>query len=166
MDLKLSSDEQIVWQGRPEFKPYFKSGIVGFLESFIFFVFVWSVFITLNKFQKGELNWTLMYLIALSILGEAAYRVLKKIIAFKKTAYFITNRRVIIRRGYSEERITSFEKSKIVFMDLVANKTERRFNAGTILFHLGEMRELDGKKEKIFYKLESVKDPNSILLLF
>jgi hypothetical protein len=140
--------------------------LIEFLGAFIFFVYVWSVFIALNKFQEGELNWTSMYLIAVSILGHAVYRFSKKLILFKKTAYFITNRRVLIKKGSTEASITSFEKSKIVFLDLVAVKTEERFNVGTILIHLGEIKEIDGKKEKVYYKLEAIKDPDSILRLF
>jgi len=106
-----------------------------------------------------------MYLIALIILGDAVYRFSKKIIAYKKTVYLITNLRVVIKKGVIKDSITSLYKSKIVFLDLKASKTEQRFNVGTILIHLGEIRDFDGKKEKVFYKLESVKDPNNILRL-
>ena len=124
------------------------------------------MFIALNKFQENELSWNLMYLIAFIILGDGIYKFSKKITTYKRTAYLVTNLRVFIKKGRTQESVTSFERSKIVFLDLKASKTEQKFNVGTILIHLGEIKDYDGVKEKIFYKLESVRDPNAILRLF
>ena len=167
MEFKISSGEQILWQGRPEFKPYLKSGFIEFLKTFGFFVFVWTVFLTLSKIGKYELNWIVMYLIALSILGSGLYQLLKKIIAYRKIVYFITNLRVVIKNGDAVGNTVSLEKSKIAFLDLDVSKTERRFNVGTILINLGEVKEnYDGQEYKVIYRLESVREPNSILRLF
>ena len=147
--------------------PYLKSGLIEFFKTVGFFVFVWTVFLALSKIGKYELNWIVMYLIAISILGSGLYQLLKKIIAYRKIVYFITNLRVVIKNGDAVGNTVSLEKSKIAFLDLDVSKTQRRFNVGTILVDLGEVKEnYDGQKYKVIYRLESVREPNSILRLF
>jgi hypothetical protein len=157
--------EQVLWQGRPEYKPYLLSMLIDFLRTLGFFVFTWSVFIVISIVGKHDLSWNAMYFIALIIIGEGLIRLLKKLIGYKKVAYFITNLRVVIK-GNSENKVVSFKKDKITLLDLRISKIEQRFKVGTVLIHLGEVKNKDGQDKNVFYELEAVRNPNEILKLF
>jgi uncharacterized membrane protein YdbT with pleckstrin-like domain len=107
----------------------------------------------------------MMYLIAFLIIGDGLFREGRKILGYSKTFYYVTNRMIYIQSGVFMRKMTAFERSKIVFIDIVGSNIDKKFNVRTISIHFGEIKLTDGKEEKIFQKLEFIKNPEAIVKL-
>jgi len=156
-------DEKVIWEGKPEYKPFLMKGFSDFFRSILWLTFVWGIFIIING--KNGLNWTVMYLVAFITIGDGLFRLGRKILSYSKTVYYITNRMIYIQNGVIMPKLTAFERGKISFVDIEASKIEMKFNAGTVLIHFGEIKLTDGKEEKVYQKFESIKNPGNIVKL-
>lgn len=155
----------IIWEGKPERRPFLLKGVLCFFNSILFLAFSWGLFIAISKVCKSDLNWAMMYLIAFLIIGDGLFREGRKILGYSKTFYYVTNRMIYIQSGVFMRKMTAFERSKIVFIDIVGSNIDKKFNVRTISIHFGEIKLTDGKEEKIFQKLEFIKNPEAIVKL-
>lgn len=166
VDFLTSPDEKLLWEGRPEFKPFIVYGILDFLSSLKFLAFAWAAFILLSKIGNNKLNWTLMWLIAFSITGISLFKLGKRYFDQKAITYYLTNWRVVIVNKNATISIKSIARSSIKSLDIIVNKAEQKYHTGTILIDIGEVRDNDGKNEKIIYRLEAISEPENILRMF
>lgn len=166
MKIKLLPNEEILWQGRPLFKPYILLAAKRAMSFLYFSIFVGIVEYVYSIVQQRNPQAILIYILPGIgfIIGIAV--IIDKMICYKKIAYYITNQRVIIKTGDLEACIIRIPKKYIFFIDMKTSNAEQKYHAGTILIHLGEEYEIDNKMEKLFYKLESVRNPSVILKLF
>ena len=107
-------DETVVWEGKPEYKPFLLKGILCFCNSILFLAFTWGLFIAISKIGKNDLNWTMMYLIAFLTIGDGLFREGRKILSYSKTVYYVTNRMIYIQSGVFMHKLTAFERNKII----------------------------------------------------
>jgi uncharacterized membrane protein YdbT with pleckstrin-like domain len=166
LNIKIQPNEEILWQGRPVFKPYINLAAKKAMSFLYFTIFVGILEYIYSIVQHRNPNALLIYILPIIALIIGIGIVIDKIICYKKIDYYITNQRVIIKTGDLEACVTGIPKNHIVSIDMKASKAEQKYNAGTILIHLGEEYELDEKMEKLFYKLESVNHPSELLKLF
>jgi membrane protein YdbS with pleckstrin-like domain len=160
------ADEKAIWEGKPDCKPFVMKTLVEFFGYILFLAFSWGLFITISIVGKGELNWKMMYLIAFLTIGGGLFRAGHRVLNYSKTLYWVTNRMIYIQSGIFTRKRIAFARSKILLVDIEVSKIDKRFNAGTILIHFGETKLTeDGKEEKLFRKLESIKDPHNIIKL-
>jgi len=134
------SEEKIIWKGKPEYKPFLILALIGFLKSVAFLIFAWTVFITFSRIGSYDLSWTLMYVIAFTVICDGLYRFLKKILRYRKIAYCITNQRVYFQYGVLKSQVKEIEKNKIIRVNIEINKIERKYNVGTILIDFGKKK--------------------------
>lgn len=92
----LDTNEKIIWEGRPQFMPFFLSSFGGVLFGLIFAV-VGSVFV-IQEVAKGNYLFILLphlWIGLFFVFGAPVYQLL----VYKHTYYVITNKRVIIQKG-------------------------------------------------------------------
>lgn len=166
IDNTSNLNQVILWEGKPEFKPYATIGFLDFIRSIAFGCFVVTVFIILSKVGQFSLNWIAMTMILVISFLDGLIRFVIKILNYKKTSYRITDKRVYIKNGIIDSHVKEIGKDKIKHIDTNISKIERKYNAGTILIWTGEVKESDNQEVKVLYKFESVKDVNEILRFF
>jgi hypothetical protein len=164
-DFLSSPDEKLLWEGRPEFKPFIIYGILDFLSSLKFLAFAWTAFILLSKVGNHNLNWTMMWLIAFIIIGAGLFKIGKRYFDQKAITYYLTNWRVVIVNKNAAITTKSIARSSIKSLDMQVSKTEQKYHTGTILIDTGEVWNNDGIEEKVIYRLEAIAEPENVLRL-
>lgn len=163
--MDINYDLKILWTGKPEFKPYIIGSLLKEGATLRFFaVFVGFTFI-LSLWNKSEYGLNLILTSAYLIIIISTYKILSKIIEYRKTKYIITDQMVIIKNGLLNSK-TTIGKDEIKFVDIKLSKIERKYNVGTVILYTGEIVNSDGGEYKKFYALDSVKNPEDIIRLF
>lgn len=165
VDFLRSPDEKLLWEGRPEFKPFIGYGVLDFLKSLKFLAFAWAVIILLSKVGNYELNWTMMWLIAFTTIGIGLFKLGKRYFDQKATTYYLTNWRVVIVNKNATISTKSIARSSIKSFNMQVSKAEQKYHTGTILIDIGEVRNNEGDTEKFIYRLEAIPDPENLLRL-
>jgi len=163
--MEIDYDEKILWVGKPEFKPY----IIGsFLKEgaalLLFAIFVGFTFI-LSLLNKSEYGWNLILTFASIIIIISIYKILSKIIGYRKTKYVISDQMVLIKKGLLNN-IMTIGKDEIKFVDIKSTKIERKYNVGTIMLYTEEIVKSEDVENRKYYSLDSVKNPEDIIKLF
>src|SRR5438045_2006736 len=133
LDLLSSPDEKLLWEGRPEFKPFVFFGIMDFLNSLKFLAFAWTAFILLSKVGNNKLNWEMMWLIAFIIIGTGLFKIGKRSFAQKAITYYLTTPRIVIINKNATITTKSIARSSIKSLDMQVSKAEQKYHTGTIL---------------------------------
>ncbi len=162
----LENNENIIWRGVPQFKPFVFPALISLPFGLVFAGF--GVFPILAAF-KTEQYWMLLFphfWIGL-LLGFGPF--IYKLLVYKHTDYAVTNKRVIFKSGvigrdYSFidfDKITNSEVNVGVFDVVLGN------NSGTInIFSAGTLMATKSGIQSIPYKFSSITDPyNAIKLL-
>ena len=164
-DLIKHPDETIIWEGKPEWKPYLINGLLTFGKTTIWLTFFWVLFIVIRKINGDNLNWIGMYLFTFVVIGVISLRLVRRTTSYRNAYYYLTNQKIYIYGGAIDRRLTVFDRKKIILVDIEVSKVDKKFNAGTILLHFGEIELVDNEEKKVFQKIESIKDPESIIRL-
>lgn len=165
-DFITSPDERLIWQGRPVFWPYIRHGIIDSLDSVKFLAYVWVVAFAYSWVGNYEHSRAAGYLFTLIILGHVLLKLGRKYFDFKATTYYLTNWRLVIVNNNKTEPIKSLDKNLIKSVDVTVSNTEGKYNTGTILIDMGEVRYYDGQEEKVLYRLEAIPEPERVLRMF
>ena len=73
-DFMKHPDEMVICEGKPECKPFLLKGILKFWDSILFLAIAWGMFIAFSKIYKSDLNWSIMYLIALIMIADGLFK--------------------------------------------------------------------------------------------
>jgi hypothetical protein len=160
IDFKTSLDENVIWHGKPEFKPYILLGLLRFASATKFLAFIWLLMLVSNMIGYGP-NWGAMFMFAFLIVSIELFMLGRRYFNYNSTHYFITNKRVIIRNAAHCTK--SLDRNLIIKLDIAASGVERKYCTGSILIDIGEVRNNDGQDQKVLYKLEAISDPEQVL---
>lgn len=158
-------DDIVLWQGKPLLRPYLINGIVANDWKIYLFITGFSVIMGsgLLKGEKFDLHILLTGLKILTIV--CVVETLLWFVSYRNAKYWITKDAVYIQKGILSPKVISVQKKKIIRIDIEKSKAEKRLNAGTIIIDDGEIKDNDGKEEKVYKKLIAIEDPEAVVRL-
>jgi uncharacterized membrane protein YdbT with pleckstrin-like domain len=163
-DFMKHPDETIIWEGKPEFKPFLLKGLLYFGQTLLSLVVFWLFIITSN-IGRTDPEWSGMYIFAIIIGGPGIFQLCRKGLSYRRTYYYLTNKMIYIFSGAIDRKLTVLDRKKILLVDIEKSKIEKKFNTATITLYFGETKKTEDGEEKVFQKFESIKNPERIIRL-
>jgi hypothetical protein len=135
-DPVLSSNEAIVWTGRPHFVPYLLTGL-----PFLVIGCLWGAFDLqfIRHMPASQMGFAVPFL-ALHLFpfwGSILY-MLYLVISFHNVVYALTNQRVIVRGGAFAPSFKSYDFSEIDQLTVSSGPFESMVGAGSVKFSTGK----------------------------
>lgn len=151
----LNRDEKIVWIEKPKYIPYLAAGFR--FAFFVFFFIGCSCLYEVTTEKHPNLG---MWLVGPVFIAFSFWSFIRRRLDFKHACYAYTNKRILVRSGIKGKKIRAIEYDKVVEVTINVNAIERYYDAGSIKFFTGETKiNENGKKEKVYDKVEAVPDP-------
>jgi uncharacterized membrane protein YdbT with pleckstrin-like domain len=155
----------IVWKGKPLFKPYFLNHILGWKSSVQILLIGLGFSLLGSLLNKTRFEWNdfLVFIIILCFAG--AIQIFLKIITYRNTKYWITNDAVYIQTGAVLPSVISIQKKKILFVDIKKSNIEEKHCVGTVIIDDGEVKKADFEEYKVYKSLIAIKNPEEAIRL-
>ncbi len=131
---QLSSDEKVLWQGKPVLKPFiFSTNLYPIAVGLFFIIFVFGFFVLPLASSGAPLEFLLFSLpIMLIGIAFAFGPTLWSLLAYKNTEYLITDRRILIQTGAVGIDLRIIDLEKIQEVNVRIGFIDRLSNTGNI----------------------------------
>ncbi|MBI2667067.1 PH domain-containing protein [Candidatus Woesearchaeota archaeon] len=166
LDKVLDEHEKVFWEGKPNFWPFFFSGIAASLFGIIFLVA--GAFVLVQGLKSG--NWLFLlfphfWIGVVIVFGAPIYKAL----VYKHTYYAITNKRVLFQTGLigRDFRIIDFDQITNAEVNVgVLDKLFSRDSGSILISTAGTFGQ--GKHGRIArpYVLSNIPDPYGVFKFF
>ncbi len=132
LDRFLESDEQVVWNGKPQRAP-FVLPVLGFVPFGLFFL-AFVVFFFFNAVAAGAPDFFLFpvtFFVLISV-GIIFVPIIWQLLRYRNTQYLITNKRIITQTGAigMDTRFVDFDKIQEVYVTI--GVADRLFGTGSL----------------------------------
>ncbi len=173
----LDRNEKILWQGTPQFKPFFWSRMVTSAIFFPFILMFLSIFLGILIFIIGMSGFLIGFLAAgivilLMVLAiPIAYFLIVALLLkrlYKRTSYAITNKRTIIRKGLIGIDFEYIDLDSISNAEVNVGPTDKLWgqNSGTIVIHTSRTVQTKNGTSTVDINLSNVTDPYNVFKCF
>ena len=132
----LNPNEKVLWEGAPKFWPFFLGNSLPLTIFGLFWMGFMFVFIGISFMAPGPFKYIIFitphfWIGLLMLFGPSTYNAL----VYKYTYYAITNKRVILQKGWIARSFESVDFDKITNADVVVGVFDQLFggNSGSIL---------------------------------
>lgn len=159
-------EEKILWQDKPLYRPFMMPVVLKLLDSLKFLTFVTIVMIIMDNVGSAQLDYSFLYFFALPLFSINLLKVAKRHLDAKETTYYLTSHRVVIHNKNATITTKSLDRSWIKALDVSISKTEQKYGVGTILIDIGEADLNKEDDQAVLYKLEAVREPESVYQMF
>lgn len=166
-DFIHSSEEKVLWQDKPLYRPFIMPVVLELLDSLKFLAFATLVVVIIGKVGGHQPDRGFLYLFALPVLGFHFIKLVRRHLDAKETTYYLTNHRVVIHNKNATITTKSLDRSWIRALDVSISQSEQKYGVGTILIDIGEVdRDKEGQKQPVLYKLEAIREPENVYRMF
>ena len=162
----LDKDEKIFWEGKPNFWPFFFSGIILSLFGLIFLIFGLTIFI------KGIKTGNFLFLVfphfwvgVAMVFGIPIYKAL----VYKHTYFAITNKRVLFQRGLIGRDFDMIDFDQVTNASVNVGIVDKMFsrNSGSIFISsAGTFTQTKNGTVSKPYILSNIKNPYEVFKFF
>lgn len=146
MPLRLINGEEIIWKSFPG-KRY--RMFILFRDIFVSLFLVMMLYYTTLEYAPIEIEKTTLLLICSVLFGLGLFIALIHQIQFLLIQYFITNERVVIKRGFFNRRLSSVKLEHVLDIEVRQNFTERIIGVGTLYITNANDRQFDSGTEAL-----------------
>jgi hypothetical protein len=143
---ELSSDEKLIWQGRPQKWPYILALYWWWMHLVALLILATGPFRNPGGIDKGH------YAIVIPLLAVYSGILVYRAFSYKNKIYAYTGRRLLYSSGWLCKRFEYLEYSEFCGLSAESNWLERLFGSSTILI---ETIMVDSEKDKIIYRWEA-----------
>jgi uncharacterized membrane protein YdbT with pleckstrin-like domain len=153
-------DEEIQWTGKPTFIPFIlfeiRSALI-LLTVGILWLFVFPN-LTDTPTEKGSFFW----MIGFVPLLQGLYYSAKAFLAFRHTVYGYSNKRIMIRTGFTGADFKTTTYDKILTMEVTINMVERAYGVGSIRFFSGKTETDENSTKKLYDSWTGIDTPYEV----
>lgn len=161
----LENNENIVWRGKPQFKPFIASSLPVVMFGLIFAAF--GIFPIIEALKTGE-YWLILFPHFWVGIGLSFGTILYAVLVHKYIDYAITNKRVILKKGLIGRDYLFVDFDQITNIDVNVGILDKIFgeNSGRInIFSAGNFTTTKSGTASTPYTLLSVTDPYNVIKL-
>jgi uncharacterized membrane protein YdbT with pleckstrin-like domain len=165
LGVNFEQNETIKWVGKPDLRSHFlneiRETIIGLLlmiGGILFFELIAYVF-------KTTISWDDMLLFYGIISVIFIYRSSKTFLKLRATTYVVTDLSIIIHSNFNTSSTKTIHRKDIQTKELKRSFIDKHFNTGTISIYTGTTKVEEGKLEKEYDYLSSIKEPEFIYSL-
>ncbi len=160
----LVPGEQVIWSGKPKKNAYIMNKVLGMLPIALIWLAFDSVFIgAAFSGGLGGMSLFIMLFMLLHLMPVWIWlaNALTANRSWKNTAYYVTNRRILIQTGVLSQDVQSIYYKEIENVNLRIGLLDRLLGVGDIYFDLGYYH--TGGKTKTNYKtFLDVENPHEV----
>ncbi len=156
----LSSNEKVIWEGKPQKTPYIISNL-----GVLFFTYVFLAFATADTSSSTPTS-PIFFIFGLILFIVAS---IFMILSYNKIYYAITDKRVILQKGLIGRDFESVDFDKINSITVNVGILDKLFgnNSGTILLDSGKListKDVNGRfsTKTDFHKLQYIDDAYAV----
>ena len=149
-------DENFIWIGKPELKPFLASMLIAGVVGIGFVIAI--VMFNIHALKEDEnSNSFFVYFILAFVFVPAIFKYFAAILSYKNTIYGFSNKRIMMRSGFIGTDFKMIDYDKIVDIEVKVNPIDRFFNTGTIKFFSGrEKIDDEGSSTKLHDKWSNI----------
>ena len=153
------------WIGKPDYKPFLMQQIIEMGMIVILSVFVYTLYYLIQGTSEEVVSWTVLHVVLAMILLRQAYNSFKKLNAYGRLQYKITDQTVEIRQGNNQEDVKIIAKEKIQSIHAMKSLADRVYGTRTIKLYSGEIIGQSDEQRKRFDELENIKADKEVISL-
>jgi len=150
-------DENFIWIGKPEFKPFWVNKIIAGIIGITFLIAIFMFNINVMKENEGQK--TFVYLVLGLIFIPGIFKYIADGLAYKNTVYGFSNKRIMMRSGFIGTDFKMIDYDKIIDVEVKVNPIDRYFDTGTIKFFSGrEKIDDEGSSTKLYDQWNNIEN--------
>ncbi|MBD0404524.1 PH domain-containing protein [Flammeovirga sp. EKP202] len=157
-DLIKDNDEEILWESKPEFTPFFLVGLYQVLLGLIIPAVIFFIYYFGNFDRNMDSGYWLFMLVFIAPILSGLYQTFYNIFNYSNTSFALTNKRVMFSSGYSFVDFKTIDLDKIIKLEVETNLIGKIFKVGTIKFFSGRIKNNVGSPTKLYDEWSSIKE--------
>lgn len=163
--INFEPGETIKMVCRPYLKSIYLNEIRSLLLTFLFFVFIYTLFWIIAYMLKYNLDWLNMLVFLGIVTIASGSSAIRNILALRKTTYVITDLSIIIHKNLRNPSTIVINRSHIQSKESTKTFIDKHLQTGTIKIFTGNLKDNDGKTEKVYDYINSVTEPEKVFAL-
>ena len=158
----LGAGEAILWKGKPKRSAFIAQRSLTLLPIALIWL-IWDSGFLIASFSEGEMLWFIVPFFTLHLMPVWIWlgSTLSASRCWKHTAYYVTNRRIIIQSGFFSVNETSLFYKDIPNVQVHIGLFGKLFNTGSVVFD-SDMVYRGRKQDHSLPSLEALEDPQGV----